>query len=270
MEYIGLFIEYYDVLAAYINPFKVVGNALLYGVLVALALLVLLIVFRKKVLIKRQHVVFKIIAWLYFLVVPALGAYFTFQWGIMHGIQTELKANFFTQIEGLVTNTEDGWDTYIVKALTTGLDPEEVPEIAISPDEAVELATEIVYLHYKTEIDSVMSAEGTTGQILTYINNLTDGGVISYGVKKAIHSLLKDGLAIEEEVSAEIMATRIDELMEAGLMRRVFDVQVDRLFDPVKQSILLTFLMILLIPVIEIGIAIYLIKRAEKMVVDEV
>lgn len=262
MEIINTFIEYYQVFADYINPVAVVGAGILAAVVAAIVLLVFLLIFRKKVLAPRRFVVLKVLAWAYFFILPMLGGYFAFQWGALNSMQNQLKENMTAKLAAYTEGMETSWEKYVTQALTTGVTDGSVPKVELSANNVVEIATEALYLKYQTTVDSLLSNDDNLiVNAVGYINHLTDGKVMSYAVKKGIYKLLEEGLAMDEEMSVELMDTRLDELMQQGVFGKILGIQIDRLFNPLKKSTVVVFSVILLLVLFEIGLANYLLRK---------
>ncbi len=256
MHNIQLFIEYYKVFGEYVSPVKVIGAGITAAVLFALFLLVLLIVFRKKVLAQRRYPILKVLAYSYFLFIPLLGGFFAFQWGAINSLHNQLKENLMAKVKVYTDGMDTNWETYIAQALISGVPDDQVPTITISANNVVEIGTEALYLRYQTYVDSLLiNDESLVINALGYINNLTDGKVMSYAVKKGIFKLLDKGLAMDESMSEELMETRLDELIKGGVLSKILGIQLDRIFKPLKQSTIIVFCIILLFPLIEIAIA---------------
>lgn len=270
MKIIHAFVEYYRYFSEYINPVAVIGAGILCAVVFALALLVLLIIFRKKILVQRRYTALKYLAWSYFLVLPLVGGYFAFQWGALNSMQNQLKENIPAKLKAYTDGMDTGWEKYISQALTTGITDGSVPKIELSANNVVEIATEALYLRYQSVVDSLLIYnDNLLVQAVGYINHLTDGKVMSYAVKKGIYKMLESGLAMDEEMSTELMETRLDELMQQGIFSKILGLQIDRLFKPLKKSTIVIFALILGAALLEIGLAHYFIyqqKKAEKLV----
>lgn len=265
MEIINTFIEYYKVFAEYINPVAVVGAGIFAAVMAAVILLVLLLIFRKKVLVPRRYVILKVLSWAYFIVLPLVGGYFAFQWGALNSMQNQLKENMTAKLAAYTEGMETGWEKYVTQALTTGVTDGSVPKMELSANNVVEIATEALYLKYQTTVDSLLSNDDNLiVNAVGYINHLTDGKVMSYAVKKGIYKLLEKGLAMDEEMSVELMDTRLDELMQQGVFGKILGIQIDRLFNPLKKSTVIFFSIILLLVLVEIGLANYWIAQKKK------
>ncbi len=270
MKILETFIEYYRFFGEYINPVSVIAAGIMAAAIAALVLLLLLIVFRKRVLAKRRYPILKVLAWLYFLAIPLLGIYFAFQWGALNNMQQQLKVNLMAKMKDYNEGMDTSWEKYISQALTTGITDGSVPTIELSANNVVEIATEALYLRYQTSIDTTFgNTDNIAVNAIAYINHLTDGKVMSYAVKKGIYKLLESSLAMDEDMSTELMETRLDELLKQGILSKILGLQIDRVFKPLKQATILVFLIILAFPIFEIVLANYWLYEQEKAAIDK-
>ena len=262
MDTLQALFEYYRFFSQYVNPVAVFTSATLYALLAFTVLLLVLVLLRKRVLLQRRYGFLKYVAWLYFAAIPLLGAFFAFQLAALNSVHHQIKENLTAELNQYAASLDTDWQTLIIQAASTGMNDSMVPKIDLTPDQAIEIASEVLYHRYKTAIDSSLTNDPNLMiQALGYINSLSDGKVLAYGIKKGIHKLLADYL-VDEATTDELMATRLDELMKQGILGKIFTIQLDRIFTPLKKSLIITFCFIMLLLLIEIILAHYWLRQA--------
>jgi hypothetical protein len=236
------------------NPFKIVSGGILTGILTFIVALVLVILLGKLMLVPRRHPVLKYIAWTYFLLLPLLAGFFGFKWGLFNSLRKDIKQHTSTYIEHIPASFDDQ-TSVAIKGFFKG----DVTQY--TTNQLVDTAAEIIYRQYYATLDKQALLKDKGNALVNFIVGITKGKGVAYFMKKSIHKLLSEKAGLNEDVSKDLMASRIDEILKAGLFAKIILIQLDHFLQGVQKGILITFFLIILIPVIEILIAHYLHRR---------
>ncbi len=246
------FFSYWGLLTQYINPVKIIWSGILTSILAFVVAIILLVVFRKKVLIKRRYIILKCLAIAYLIFLPLFSAYTGFKWGILHGLQKDIIAH-------LPTYTQD-LDAVFRSSLTD--DVAGMPT-SLSTNEYIDLLAEIVYSEYITTID-YLPKEGFHGKLVTKLHSLMFTSTIANYTKRTIHKWVKKKVGLDEKVTKEVMEVKLNELLRDGLFNKIAAIYVKKIIGGMKNSVLLVFVIIVGLPLVEIVIAVRLNRKVEE------
>lgn len=122
----------------------------------------------------------------------------------------------------------------------------------------------VVYNVYGKTLEERASVDGAQGRMAAFMLRATRGAGIAFVIKKYIRKLLTEKIGLQEEVSSELMQTEIAALIKGGLFVNIAMIQVDHFLKGMQKGVLITFLLILAVPCIEIGVAHYLHRKRLK------
>lgn len=239
------------------NPFKIVSGGILMGILAFIVALVLVILLRRYMLVPRRYPVLKYIAWTYFLLLPLLAGFFGFKWGLFSSLRKDIKQHTSTYIEHIPASFDDQTSGAIRAFFKDDI-------THYTTDQLIDTTAEIIYRQYYATLDKQALLKDKSNMLVNFIAGITKGKGVAYFMKKSIHKLLSEKAGLNEDVSKDLMASRIDEIIKAGLFAKIILIQLDHFLQGVQKGILVTFFLILLIPVIEILIAHYLHRKKIK------
>ena len=87
------------------------------------------------------------------------------------------------------------------------------------------------------------------------------GKTFSIIIKTGIEELVDKSLGLDKDVTQDVLKTKLDELLKEGVVTKIILIQIDKLFNGMKNTIYIIVFLILLIPTIEIAIAYWLNKK---------
>jgi len=134
-----------------------------------------------------------------------------------------------------------------------------MPNMKYSSNEVIDGISEEMYIQYENSLKN--TSTNISDKAVSFFYKMARGKIIAYKVKQLIHKLLTDKIGTSDEVSKEIMDIKLEELLKEGLFTKIITVQVDSFFKGILKGVVITFLLILLLPIIEIIIAFIMYKR---------
>ncbi|SFD75679.1 hypothetical protein SAMN05518672_10389 [Chitinophaga sp. CF118] len=247
------------------NPFKIVSGAIIIGILTAIVAIVLVILLRKFMLVPRRHQLLKYIAWAYFLLLPALAGFFGFKWGLFNSLRKDIKQHTSIYIQHIPPSfdqqTSAALSAFFIRD-SAGVNV--APLASYSTNQLIDSAAEIIYREYYNTLEKQSELKEGGNVLVSFIASVTKGKGVAYFMKKSIRKLLSEKGGLDESVSKDLMATKVEEILRAGLFAKIILIQLDHFLQGVQKGILITFFLIIAIPLVEILIAHYLHRKKLK------
>ncbi|ACU64557.1 hypothetical protein [Chitinophaga pinensis] len=244
-------------LGDFVDPATIITGAVLYGIGALLLTLILLIVFRKRVLVPRKYTALRILAYSYFVILPLLAGFFGMKWGFFNGLRKDIKAHTSVYIEHIPSSI----DAKTSAAVSNYLRDNNASLSNLTTDQLIDAVAEVIYTQYDSLLAQQQTLQQGSNVILPWLLKLTKGKGMAQFAKHTIHKLLKEKLGLDEDVSKELMASRIDEVLRTGLFAKIAMIQVDHFLKSIQKGILITLCLLMAIPLVEITIAHYLLKK---------
>lgn len=249
-------IEYWDIITQYINPVKIILWGALGAIIGVLAMVILLIIFRKIILVKRSHVILKVLAYAYLILLPLWSGYSFMQWFALHGCEKEIVRNIPTFLgEG-----NNVFNLY-VKEYVTQIISERHLQLTGNEiiDKTVDYATKIVGSTFQSTPTEESDIKSKISDYFTskFIESSFAKSIIIDEIEKNIGK----PLLMDKKLTRELLDVKIQDLLDSGVITTIVTKHVNKLFGGLKINVLILFLVVLLIPVIEISIAHYLQRK---------
>lgn len=253
--------EYWTLISEFTNPFKIILSAIGSTTVAFLVIVLVLVFLRKIILIKRRHILLRILSISYFVLIPILTLFFGFKWGLVNGIHHDLKDHLTAYTKGLNSVYNENVAGSL-QSLVTGTKADST--MKISTNDVIDTLSVVLYRNYGDLLyQEVNSHKGDmTGKVAGIFLKLFREDGISYAIKKGLVKLVEKSIGVDEEVTKEVMSVKINELLEKGVITKIVEIQLDKFFKGIKRGIIFMFCMILLLPVVEIAIAYWLFKKA--------
>ena len=261
--------EYWQVISQFTNPVHIFLSGLVSGIVALFVLLILLLLFRKTVRVKRQNNSLKYLSVAYFIILPLLAGFFGFKWGIIRGLRNDLLAHAPVYMKSLnnayASDVKDG----VNRIIYGGAPTQATMAMNISTNEVIDKLSDYAWTEYLQKMEYTSAQKDLSGRIAGLILRATNGKAISVAVKRGLRKVLEDKIGINEEVSASLMATKWNELLEKGLFTTILEIEIKKIFGGMMRGVVITFCIILLLPVIEIIIA-WRTARKNRTIVKQV
>lgn len=253
--------QYIDLVGEYTNPAKIVFTAIMTAIGAFFLAGLLIILLRKFIFIKRRHVLLKVLAILYAIVIPILAGFFGFKLGLINGIHHDLKEHLGTYTKSLDAAFSEEMNGKLTEVMSVGNGTD---LSKVSMKDLVDSVSVTIYDSYKQTLEykAVAVKSDLTSKVSVLLLDLMSVKGISIALKKGITKLVEKSIGVDEEMTTEVMELRLSELLKSGLLTKIVGIQIDRLFNGLKNGIYLIFSIVLLIPAIEVFIAFYLHKKA--------
>jgi len=255
-------LDYWKIITTYTNPIHIATQTILYIVLFFFVALILVILLRKIILVKRVHLSLKYLSYCYLIGIPLLSGFFGFKYGLANAVQKDLKTHIdaYTQQMQQHFNSDSTFDITMILAGNKNLSN---ASPHISTNEAIDLLSEYFYNRYGEVLEQTSKKDGTVNGKISYLFlKITKSKGIAFMIKKGIKNIVSEKVGLGEDVTADLLDTKIDELIKDGLLKKIVVVEIDKVFGSIKSGVLLTLGFILLLCGIEIGIANYKLRKA--------
>lgn len=257
MSFSKLF-EFWDVLSKYVNPL----SALLWGLIGGLAALILVvilqIVLRKKILVTRKYRFLKVLSYCYMVFFPLWAGMQAAQWFALHNLQSQITNN----IPLYLGKTNELFNGFLKDEVTKVISER---HMELTGHKVIEKSATYVSNTASNLFGSTLPSKDEAGDkfvVAALMQSLVKSGVIKKYVVKYIESSIGSALLMDKKLTKEFMDTTFKEMVDKGMLNTILTKHVNHLFRGFKSNILLTFLLVMCIPVIEIIIAC---RREKKM-----
>lgn len=246
--------HYLSLIGEYTNPAAIIYSAIGKAVVAFLLSGLLIILLRKFIFVKRRHVILKVLAITYAVIIPILAGLFGLKLGLVNGIHHDLKDHLGAYTKGL--------DAAFSEEIREELGDTDLSKASVKDwVDTVSVAIYNVYRH-TLEYKSRDVKPDLSSRVSVFLLDLFSAKGISVGLKKGITKLVEKSIGVDEDITSEAMEIRLGELLKSGLLAKLVGMQIDKFFNGIKTGIYLVFFLILLIPGIEVAIAVYLNKKA--------
>ncbi|MCW3464559.1 hypothetical protein [Chitinophaga nivalis] len=247
-------VEYFHFAGQFTNPSRFVAGAVISGLLSFAAMLVLIILLRRFILVYRASPVMKWIAYSYFIVLPLLAAFFGFKWGFFHSLRQDIKSHAGNYAQQFPAGIEKE-TTAALQSLLTGSGSGENGMEHLTGSQLIDTVSTVVYNVYGSTLSEQAAKPGVQGQLINFVQNRMMGKGVATFVKKQIRKILKEKLGVAPTISHALLQTQVSEIVSAGFFVKVLLLQTDYFLKGLQQGVLITFLIILSIPLLEIVVA---------------
>lgn len=261
-------VNYFSLIGEFTNPGKFMWEAFLTGFIVFVIAVVLVILLRKFILVPRSGKILRFVAYCWFVVLPLMAAFFAFKWGFFNSLRKDIKAHAGAYSKH-VPAVFDDQATTAVQSLFRRQDGSLTEMSGLTSNQLIDTASVLIYNVYGTTLEQQAAKQGVQGKLAAFMLRTTKGAGIAYAIKKYIRKILSEKIGLQEEVSADLMETKITSIIHGGLFVNIALIQVDHFLKGLQKGVLITFLLILAIPCVEIGIAHYLHRKKMKAVIPQ-
>ncbi|SKA38451.1 hypothetical protein SAMN04488128_104445 [Chitinophaga eiseniae] len=250
-------VTYFHLAGEFTNPYKFITGAILSGLTAFAVALILVLLLRKYILVPRSHKVLKFVAYAYFVALPLLAGFFGLKWGFFHSLRKDIREHtdvYAAHVPPLFGQQALG----AVDSLFGG----HAEMSSLSTHQLIDTVAVVVYNVYGSTLEQQLSAtQGVKGKLASMLLHITKNKSIAAMMHKAVYNLLHDKLGLSEGVSNAVVHTSLRKLVNGNLFVNIAVIQVDQFLKGLQRGILYTFLLILAIPLIEVGYAHYRYRR---------
>lgn len=246
---------------------SIIFSGIVAAIIVLIVSLLLLFILKKYILVKRKHIVLKVISISYFVLIPLLCAFFAFKWQVINKFSTNLTENIVKDIKPvdlLVKNKLAG----VVNGLYLDKSENLEGKIPVSVNDLVDILSDSLYVNY-LEITSIERPDKQNVLVDKAINlyiSITKSKGIAFLIKEGLSKVVTKQLHLEKETTKEMMDTKLGKLFDDGILCSIVDCEIKQVFGGMKNSILMILAFVLALPVFEIVIANWLFRKENKNV----
>jgi hypothetical protein len=112
-----------------------------------------------------------------------------------------------------------------------------------------------IHEQYESVLKDTSSGEDVRSKVTGFVLKLGNSEGIACVIKKGISKSLEKTLSMDETRTGEMMSKRLDDVANADIFNDIVEAQIRHFFGRMKRSIVFIFLLILLFPLTEVGIA---------------
>lgn len=244
---------------------SIVFSGLITAVVVLILSLLVLFLFRRFVLVKRKHIVLKVIAIAYFVLIPLICGFFAFKWQVVNKFGNNLAENITKDVKPVDLMVKDKLSG-IVNGLYLNKSENLEGKIPVSVNDLINILSDTLYVNYLqiTKVERPDSQNELVNKAIKLYIRVTKSEGIAFLIKKGVSKVLAKQLRLKEETTKQMMDTKLGKLFDDGILCTIVDCEIKQVFGGMKNSILTMLAVILAIPLIEIAIANWLFRKEVK------
>ncbi len=248
------FFEYWTLFSSYVSVGTIFLWAFLGGLLGFVLMLIVEIVWRKKITVKRRYKFLQYVTYLYFVFFPLYAGFCFTQWFGFHAIEGQVMKN----IPAVLGETNLLFNEHLREKIEELIGEESLNYTVNSiVDNSLDSASKMI-ASLNGSIDTLGLKE--KGAILV-TSQVVKSGVVKSQVKSQASSVVGEGLTLNQSHVEELMSTEISSLLETGVVNVVVEKKIKGIFGGLKMQALLFFLLGMAIPICEIILAHYLERK---------
>ena len=247
-SFAGLFSSL-GVIREYIDPFPVILWAILGGIAGLVLIVVLLIVFRRKVFVRRRYFLLKLLPYCYALFLPLFGGFMFMQWFGLHKCQTQLTGN----VPVYLGKTNEIFDKYL---------KEEVRKVVAEKYFDMtgrEMLGKPLAVAGEALSGYMRSEEAGVGDKIAAWLVKTD--YFREHVVDAISEKMAEALKTEKRLTDALLDVKMRDMLDKGALGAMIEGYIRQMFGSLKAQVLLVFLLVMVIPLAEIVVANLLVRK---------
>jgi len=246
-------IKYWDVITQYFNPFPIILWGAVGFIIGMLVMIVIQLILRKKILMKRRHWTLKALAYAYMFLLPLWAGYSVMQWSALHACERQIVRNIPTYLG----DANSLFNVYLKDYATQVISER---HLALTGNEIIDASMGAASGLIASTLESFSSEEDDLkGQISSYvIVKMAESNFFKDLLVDKIEGHIGTALLMDKDLTRDLLNVKISAMMDDGILNTILEKHVGELFGSFKMSVLITFLLVLLIPAIEIGIAHYM------------
>lgn len=248
------FLEYWDLVTQYVNVSSIFLWGFLGGLLGFILALVAVIVWRKKILVRRKYKVLKYFTYLYFAFIPLFTGFCFTQWFAFHSIEKQVVKH----IPAMLGESNILFNKYVKEDLENLVGKE---RLNITGNQAVDIGLDVTGDVIKTmgmSGDSVTLEQAGTAFLASKV---VKSDLMKGKAKTKATETIGEGLLVGSELAGELMNTEVSSILETGVVNIVVEKKVKGIFGGLKMQAFLMLLIGLGIPIAEILLAHYLERK---------
>lgn len=244
---------------------SIVFSGVITAVVVLILSLIVLFLFRRFVLVKRKHIVLKVIAIAYFVLIPLICGFFAFKWQVVNKFGNNLAENITKDVKPVDLMVKDKLSG-IVNGLYLNKSENLEGKIPVSVNDLINILSDTLYVNYLqiTKVERPDSQNELVNKAIKLYIRVTKSEGIAFLIKKGVSKVLAKQLRLKEETTKQMMDTKLGKLFDDGILCTIVDCEIKQVFGGMKNSILTMLAVILAIPLIEIAIANWLFRKEVK------
>ncbi|MFY9310021.1 MAG: hypothetical protein WAQ28_13325 [Bacteroidia bacterium] len=244
---------------------SIVFSGVITAVVVLILSLLVLFLFRRFVLVKRKHIVLKVIAIAYFVLIPLICGFFAFKWQVVNKFGNNLAENITKDVKPVDLMVKDKLSG-IVNGLYLNKSENLEGKIPVSVNDLINILSDTLYVNYLqiTKVERPDSQNELVNKAIKLYIRVTKSEGIAFLIKKGVSKVLAKQLRLKEETTKQMMDTKLGKLFDDGILCTIVDCEIKQVFGGMKNSILTMLAVILAIPLIEIAIANWLFRKEVK------
>jgi hypothetical protein len=250
-------LKYWDILSQYINTDIVIKWGIIGGVIGFVIALIIELLLHKRILVRRRNSFLKYLPYFYMLFFPLFTGFCCAQWAALHNCETQLVQN----IPQYIGNANTIFDDYL-KTEVTKIAKDRYKELTGNnvPDHISALADNL--------IDNLLQDSRSPDSELTAMLNryMADYPLETERIRQQAVIYLTDRidqrlLFIDKAMITELVNARLENLSDDSVLISLMEKHIKEITGDFKLKIVLLFLLVMLLPLIEICIANYIDKR---------
>lgn len=238
-------LAYYNMFDQYINLLSIIGGGLKIAFLSFIGVLIILIVFRKKVLIQRRHTALKYLARSYYFFIPLICLGF----GFVYGAISTTRDNI---IERLPVYQAD-----IQQIINSKFDIQMNAYVNVNTEQSLsELLDESIATSQQTLVASLQTNDLNHNIAQNMVITIMSSPMALDFAKNKITSGISGQTGIDETLLIELSHTKLSDIFTGETILKIIAFQINKLTHTALTPIIVLWIIFLLLPILEIIFAV--------------
>lgn len=245
--------EYWTVFSNYFDIFGVIWGGIKVGLLSFILSLILLLVFKRFVLVRRRYKALKYLAYSYYFIIPIVCLCFGFIYGLITTSRDQVIDKlpiYQTSIQSFIEHNFDfniQIETYTDRSLDTTLDVT-----------ATNVQASII-----SQLKLTSDNQDKTKQF--FVRVLESPAGINY-IKSSLKDKISSTVGLDRQLVDEVFQIKLSHILTSELIIKIFAFYIKQMVDSFLIPIIILGCILLLIPLIEIIWAYYYNKRYQLII----
>ena len=178
---------------------SIVFSGVITAVVVLILSLLVLFLFRRFVLVKRKHIVLKVIAIAYFVLIPLICGFFAFKWQVVNKFGNNLAENITKDVKPVDLMVKDKLSG-IVNGLYLNKSENLEGKIPVSVNDLINILSDTLYVNYLqiTKVERPDSQNELVNKAIKLYISVTKSEGIAFLIKKGVSKVLAKQLRLKE------------------------------------------------------------------------
>lgn len=236
--------EYLAVFSSYLNVFSIIWSCIKYTALGLVVIILIFLLFRKKIFIPRQNILLKSLSYSYILVIPVLILSFSVAYSLISATHNDIVE----KIPRYEQDVQYVIDNYLSDDIAVMIDAD------VTLDSALDMIMPAIKTSIHSQLSLAESAEDTWSE---FVLTALDSPYATKIIKNKLQTVIAEYTSMDKLSVEEIFTLTPRQLINGEAITKVMIHQVSSFFTSIKTKILWIWGVVSLLILIEIIVANY-------------